>query len=110
LSSFELAAAFLLRDRIRYQIRVAIMTAAAPNPAPSPAASAMLEPPLSLLAVTFAPSVADSDAAACVAVDPEEGAMDVVVPSVFKGCSVNAAVVLVIPGQLVLPMTVTVVG
>jgi hypothetical protein len=95
------------------------MTAAAPNPAPSPAASATLEPPLSLLAVIFDLSVADADAAAWVAVDLEEvvvdvgdlsSSVDVVVPSVFNGCSVNAAVVLVIPGQLVLPMTVTVVG
>jgi hypothetical protein len=95
------------------------MTAAAPNPAPSPAASATLEPPVSLLGVITDPSVADADAAAWVAVDPEEVVMDVgdiassvdvVIPPVFKGCSVNAAVVLVIPGQLVLPMTVTVVG
>ena len=105
------------------------MTAAAPNPAPRPAARpVLLEPPLLSLAVMLGPSVEVEDALAAAgdpegpAVgDPEEvpSAPDVVaaalslpvlVPAVFNGCSVNGALVLLIPGQLVLPITVTVEG
>ena len=110
-----------------------MITAAAPRPAPRPAARpTLLEPPLSL-AVMSGPPVADADAAAwvpdivsdpvCALLPPSEVDVDVaelvvvvssllpvVVPSVFNGCSVKGAEVLVIPGQLVLPITVTVLG
>ena len=118
---------------MRKNARPAMMTAAAPRPAPRPAARPTLldPPPFCSLAVIFGPLVDDADAPAS---EPElesepvasplvcgsdvgvavvsvvASLLPVVVPPVFNGCSVNGAVVLEKPGQLVLPITVTVLG
>jgi hypothetical protein len=102
-----------------------MMTAAAPSPAPSPAASPVLLDPLfpSLLLPTES---APLPLALTAAGDPVSDALGVTlsprrvsvcvavsvatVVTPFNGCSVKPAVVGALPGQVVLPITVTVVG
>ena len=102
-----------------------MITAAAPRPAPRPAARPTLLDPL-LLDVTFNAPAPVEDAAAGepdvlqsefvgLALVPsvvvaKESVDALVVPFVLRGCWVKGAVVDVIPDQLVLPITVTVVG
>lgn len=111
---------FLRRFRTKQNISIPERTAAAPSPAPSPAARpVLLDPPPEDPGGAL--DVAEAAAALTVlddlefVPDPDVVAaawllVSVVVPSVTSGLAVNGEVVLVIPGQLVLPITVMVDG
>lgn len=101
--------------------RAAPITAAPPRPPPKPAASAVVLLLLLLLVEESLLALLASDVpvpvVACASITdvPVESEADVVgsvvlVPSELRGWAVKAAVVLVKPGQVVEPMTVTVVG